>query len=136
MTVWILDSVQEYFGISEREFNSIVDFAFKELRLPNNIDIFFEFEQIEDFLGFTHNHDCKNNQYCIIVAPGLKWHTMAKTIFHEMVHIRQDVNNDRFNDTWKGVPVDIENCTYDQLPWEIEAFELEEELFQKYVSGD
>lgn len=136
MTVYILDSVKNVYGISEREFLSVVDFGYKELRLPNTIDLFFEFEQIEDYLGFTHNHDCRDKEYFVVMSPELKeFEEIARTILHEMVHIKQDVNNERFNDTWKGTPIDLER-DYETLPWEIEAFELEEHLFNKYISGE
>jgi hypothetical protein len=137
MAILLLGSVETIFNISEREFMTLVDFAFSELKLPERVSIFFEFEhieEIENFYGFTHTEDCGDNEYHIVISPRITdWSEVAKTVFHEMEHIRQDVHKDRFGDTWKGVYYDREVVSYHALPWEVAAYRKEEELYLKYL---
>jgi hypothetical protein len=135
LTVYILDSVEDTFGISEREFMGIVDFAIRELSISNSIDIKFEFEAIEDYTGFCHNYHCAKNEVIVVISPLLRWGTMVKTIFHELTHVVQWSTGQLSGTVWKGVPVDP--TTYEHihdLPWEIEAFAMENHLYDKFIS--
>lgn len=134
MTVYVLDSTTECFGVSEREFMMIVDFAIKELSIPNTLDIQFEFEAVEDYTGFCHNYNCENG-VVVVIAPGLQWGTMVKTIFHEMTHVQQIVTKQLSGTVWRGVPVDVTSFDdHEKLPWEVEAYAMENHLYDKYIS--
>jgi hypothetical protein len=53
-------------------------------------------------------------------------------ISHEIVHMRQYLDGTfKYNDgriTWNGQPYLLEDITYDDRPWETEAFQLEGQL--------
>jgi len=119
--------------ISDREFVTVVRFASEWLGIPDHIDLNFEFEQVEDYKGFVHQTDCGNNEFIIVLSPSLSWEELVKTIIHEMVHVRQFVRKQRTGDVWMGVPVKVYETDYHNLPWEVEAFRLEEALFDQYV---
>jgi len=137
MTVYLLDNVEPIFGISEREFLMIVDFAFHELKIPNKVDILFSFEQIEDYVGFCHNYECDDDEYQVIISPLIEtWEELVKTIFHEMTHVKQYCFNELSGDVWHGTPCSVYDMEYHQLPWEAEAFKNETVLYSKYVLED
>lgn len=57
-----------------------------------------------------------------------------KTLAHELVHVRQYVRNE-LNDemnTWKGRKINSDDIPYDDQPWEIEANELGNKLYELY----
>ena len=59
-----------------------------------------------------------------------------KTIAHEMVHVKQYVRNE-LNDemnTWKGRYVDSDAIDYNDQPWEVEANQLGNELYEQYAN--
>jgi hypothetical protein len=68
---------------------------------------------------------------------------LLRVVAHEMVHVRQ-MARDQMRDIWipnKGTYVkwydkiiDPRDIEYEQLPWEIEAFELEYALRDMYIS--
>ena len=59
-----------------------------------------------------------------------------KTLAHELVHVRQYVRNE-LNDemnTWKGRKIDSDSIPYDDQPWEKEANELGNLLYERYTN--
>ena len=59
-----------------------------------------------------------------------------KTLAHELVHVRQYARNE-LNDemnTWKGRKVDSDSIPYDDQPWEVEAINLGDELYELYTN--
>jgi hypothetical protein len=59
-----------------------------------------------------------------------------KTLAHELVHVRQYVRNE-LNDemnTWKGRKIDSDSIPYDDQPWEVEANELGNLLYERYTN--
>jgi hypothetical protein len=60
---------------------------------------------------------------------------MISTLAHEMIHLKQFANME-LNDSlslWKGFNIDEEQVPYHDLPWEVEAYCLEEILFNQYL---
>lgn len=64
---------------------------------------------------------------------------ILKTVMHEMIHVEQFVSGrlkHRFYPQkkilWDNIEVDIDAVSYYDLPWEIEAFDQEGELFDKF----
>ncbi len=61
---------------------------------------------------------------------------MSKHLIHELIHVKQIVNGEhipRDDDNrliWKGE--DYTDEAYENLPWEIEAGELEEKLYEEW----
>ena len=61
----------------------------------------------------------------------------VSTIMHEMVHVKQwargemrDLSTDKRR--WKNSKIVISDTDYEDHPWEIEAFEMENELFKEF----
>ena len=65
---------------------------------------------------------------------------MIQTLAHEMVHVKQWAREELkdFGDytkaRWKKTLIDCEKTKYEDLPWEIEAHEIEEELYKSWKS--
>lgn len=134
MTVYVLNSVSDNFDISEREFLGIVDFAIKELSIPNTTDIHFDFEFLEEYYGFCHNYEQPANSYTVIIRPSISWINMVKTIFHELTHVKQNQTGELCGTVWRGVPIDATTYDFhDQLPWEVAAYAMEEHLYNKFI---
>jgi hypothetical protein len=60
---------------------------------------------------------------------------MISTLAHELVHLKQFAKlelNDSLN-KWKGFPVEEEKISYHDLPWEVEAYCIEEVLMRQYL---
>ena len=57
---------------------------------------------------------------------------MMKTLAHEMVHAKQYIFGelDGYSDSWKGS--DVNYYSYEDSPWEKEAYKLEEILYEKF----
>ena len=59
---------------------------------------------------------------------------MMKSLTHEMVHARQifrkQLTNNGVHRTWNGQSAD--HYSYEESPWEKEAYELEEKLFKEW----
>lgn len=60
----------------------------------------------------------------------------AKTLIHELYHCYQHVKGDLIDKggtrLWRGI--DCSNLEYEEMPWEIEAHEQEEILYQLYMN--
>jgi hypothetical protein len=59
-----------------------------------------------------------------------------KTLAHEMVHIKQYVRNElnESMNTWKGRKIDSDAIDYNDQPWEVEANQLGDELYERYAN--
>ena len=77
-----------------------------------------------------------SREFEIELNSRLRQKNMLKTLFHEMVHIKQYVHGDlKYKGTvcyWKNVE---NNEEYKNQPWEIEAFKLEELLYDEYINS-
>lgn len=59
-----------------------------------------------------------------------------RTIFHELVHAKQIMDgrlNIDYPSTWDGI---VYTCSYYDLPWEKEAYALEEEMMKSFKTVD
>ena len=63
--------------------------------------------------------------------------SLASSVLHEMVHAKQYARReiDGIHWTWKKKPVD-EDTPYSELPWEVEAYKMQDELLIKLVDKD
>jgi hypothetical protein len=59
-----------------------------------------------------------------------------KTLAHELVHVRQYVRNElnESMNTWKGRKIDSDAIDYNDQPWEVEANQLGNELYERYAN--
>jgi len=88
----------------------------------------------EDFsegqCGFA---DYDEDEYVVYLNPVLNFEQLVRTLFHELVHIHQymvgKLSHVGGQSVWYGQKYD---CDYEDLPWEVEAFKLEEKLFEEF----
>jgi len=112
----ILDNVmfhiEEYFQISDLEIN----LEFKNFKGPT--------------LGLCDHED--ENEYTIEIKKSIPLDEIIRTIFHESVHVMQ-MHRGMFvpgsPPTWGGKIYDV---SYYDLPWEKEAYEIEEMMMKTY----
>lgn len=61
-----------------------------------------------------------------------KKHEFERTIFHELVHVKQILEgrlDPTYPSKWNGI---IYTCSYYDLPWEKEAYALEDKMFESF----
>ena len=104
--------------------DSAISFAYSYLNL--NIDLSIEFQTLKkEQYGFC---DYEEDEVIIIISKRLSVKDIIRTLFHELVHVRQyESKRLKHNGIWEGRTYD---CEYDKLPWEVEAFELEERMMK------
>lgn len=86
-------------------------------------------------------HCCiEKGQHEIEVQKGLIEEDFITAIFHEMVHVRQhergDLKDHGIRKAWKGEEyfgIYDTTETYKNLPWEEEAYRLQEEMYNKWI---
>ena len=67
----------------------------------------------------------ENREYIMRVRKGLKEDDLLTSVFHDMVHVKQDVRKEH--------PLfDCSTIPYLERPWEIEAYELQETMLTAY----
>lgn len=76
-------------------------------------------------------------EFKIVLSSKITLGELGKALFHEMVHVKQMYKGElkqRKNQQlfWKGEHVPNE-IAYHELPWEIEAYRMQEELAEKYL---
>ena len=62
------------------------------------------------------------------------------TLFHELMHVDQRLRNrhqqrfmPKFTNKWLGEIIS-DDTPYDQQPWEVESFAMQEKLYEEYMS--
>ena len=106
----------------------VVAFACDYLDL--DIDLEVRFEKLRDFqYGFC---DYDEDEVSITISRNLSEADTIRTIFHELVHVKQ-YEDGRLEagipQRWMGNEYDED---YENLPWEIEAFDLEQKMVDIY----
>lgn len=117
-----------------------VNFAIKKL-MPRKRNLQIEVS-IADIPGDADAYHCCINkgEHEIEVQKGLIEEDFMTAIFHEMVHVRQhergDLKDHGVRKAWKGeeyIGIYDTTETYMNLPWEEEAYRLQEELYEKWI---
>ncbi len=87
-----------------------------------NCDIWIEVKKIDDAHGYCLEID--NREFEVEIDRRLKGEDLLTTVFHEMVHVKQGVR--------KEYPINSGSYStheeYINLPWEIEAYNMQEEI--------
>ena len=86
-------------------------------------------------------HCCvEKNYHEIEIQQGLIEEDFVTAIFHEMVHVKQhergELKDHGIRKAWKGEEhISIFSTTdeYMELPWEEEAYRLQEEMYTKWI---
>jgi hypothetical protein len=90
-------------------------------------DVYIEIKKLKDAHGYCLELD--KREYEIEIDQRLKGDDLVTTVFHEMIHVRQGVRKQYQNINT------INYKTYDEymkLPWEIEAYELQEVMLKEW----
>jgi len=108
-------------------------------RIRNNCHLTIRFDAKLENYGTAFVEECNSkNQprvFKIELHPGIGVRNIFSTLAHEMVHVKQYLN-DELNEEmtlWKGKKVDSDNMDYWIHPWEIEASGIEVGLLYKYT---
>jgi len=117
-----------------------IEFAVKEL-MPRkrNLSVDLNITDIEgDADGFHMYLD--KGEHEIEIQQGLIEEDFVTAIFHEMVHVRQhergQLKDKGVIKSWKGedyIGIYDTVDTYMNLPWEEEAYRLQEEIYNKWI---
>lgn len=105
-----------------------------------NLDISIELVDFEDDVDGYHAYIDKG-EHNIELQTGLIEEDLITAVFHEMVHVRQaecgQMKDRGIIKVWEGVEYLSLFSTTDEymaLPWEAEAYELQEKLYDEYMS--
>jgi len=106
--------------------DSAVSFACSYLQL--NVDFVIEFETLKKHqCGFC---DYDEDEVIVTIAKRLSQKDIIRTLFHELVHVKQYIDG-RLDHGYKWFGIVYED-DYDKLPWEIEAYKLEEKMMESF----
>jgi len=125
--------------ISNSELQNIIEYAAEQLGMIDH-DVFVDVIVSKDLslgeAGYCNGID--DDQAEIEINGALRHQEIVATIIHELVHVRQVIRGDLVQGecgeptTWKGQQYCGVN--YVELPWEVEAHELEIELTERYYA--
>jgi hypothetical protein len=105
-----------------------VSFACDYLELE--VDFTLMFESLKNLqCGFC---DYDEDEVIVTIAKRLSPTNAIRTLFHELAHVKQYADGRLENGSpqiWMGNPIED---TYENLPWEIEAFEIEENMMSAF----
>ena len=117
-----------------------VNFALKTL-MPRKRNIEIEVT-ITDIPGDADAYHCciDKGEHELEIQTGLIEEDFMTAVFHEMVHVRQHerglLKDHGVRKAWKGeeyVGIYDTAETYMNLPWEEEAYRLQEEIYTKWI---
>ena len=133
-------SIQGGSGKEQALAHDAFNFALKYL-MPRkqNITVDLNITEIPD--DADAYHCCVNKgEHEIEIQEGLIEEDFVTAIFHEMVHVRQHerglLKDHGIRKAWKGeeyVGIYDTTETYMNLPWEEEAYRLQEEMYNKWI---
>jgi hypothetical protein len=116
----------------------VIGYCYNQLIPKHDVDIFLNIKSIKSHNTYgwcQHNY---TNNFDISIEESLTISQLIKTICHEMVHVKQGVTNElvekyttKYQRLWKGTTCDEYDIS--SLPWELEAYKLEEELFDSFM---
>ena len=124
-------------NISFKFLDEVLDFAQYYLGLDSDyiIKIVFLGDLGDTVWGYCNG--LEDEDYVIEVSSKLSSGDIVETIFHELVHVKQIIDGRLDDDgrTWKGKTYDTVKTPYKELPWEIEAFELQKLMANEFFSA-
>ena len=88
--------------------------------------------EIESVKGLHAHGDCcdsDDRSFVIRVNKELSEQDLLTTIFHEFVHIKQHIKREFGGDIFE---LSNQEVAYEDRPYEIEAFRLEQEMLEEY----
>jgi biotin synthase-like enzyme len=120
--------------IDEVLLDRAVSFAADFLEL--DVDLLISFQSLKKhqcgFCDYSCDYSCDfdEDEVIITIAKRLSLREMIVTLFHEMIHVQQYVSGRlEHGSKWLGK---VYECVYSELPWEVEAHEMEKEMMAKF----
>jgi Zn-dependent peptidase ImmA (M78 family) len=103
-----------------------VFFASKYLSI--DIDLTIKFETLKHYQYGLCDYD--EDEVTITIAKRLSPKDVVRTLFHELVHVQQHSEGRlEYGNIWLGEKIE---GTYEDYPWEIEAFEVEQKMIDEF----
>ena len=123
----------------QRDIAQKVVYAMIDTLMPRmrTLDIEVKIRKISgDAVGYCMQEDT-NRMFTIDVQKDLSLRDFITTICHEMVHVKQYARNemDCYGRKWK-TKVISDKVGYHDLPWEKEAYRLQDKLAQEIWDAD
>jgi hypothetical protein len=121
----------------EREVaRATVEMMIKKL-LPRfrTLEITVNLKKLDGVFGYCLAETTR--EFELEVAKGLSLKNLVGTICHEMVHVKQYARKELHltSYVWKKTEID-EKTPYSKLPWEVEAFGMEDDLAREVWDAD
>lgn len=123
--MFVLKQENECMGEFEIDIiHTFIQYAIDFMKIYTNITI--EICDLDDSLrGFVEDFDDK---FLVNVKQNMGLDQTAKTIAHELVHIKQHLN-----DPMLYKEIETTNVEYSKRWWEIEANEISETIFNSFI---
>jgi len=128
--------------LTQSRLQAIGFFADKLLtkQLNRHIIVNVVFRKNLSYLGLTYvddyNSSGKLREFTLEIYRDQIEEEILKTLAHELVHVRQYAIGDLNEEAtlWQGRLMEV-NLAYENQPWEIEADELADTLYEEYIHG-
>lgn len=118
--------------MDEELFHRAVLHSLTFLELDVDFEIIFESMERHQFGLVEYEADEEFAEVSVYLAKRLSPKESIRTLFHEMVHVKQYVSGKLEAGAvqkWEGI---VYEDDYENLPWELEAFELEEQMMETF----
>lgn len=115
----------------------IAVFVLDKMNIDLNVDctIYIDIRHKDAYHGYVEN---LNGDYFVTISKKLKSEMFIRTVMHEMIHVAQFISGrlkfENRRRLWLGN--DHSNDEYNDQPWELEAYELEEKFYQEYINAN
>lgn len=135
-------------NITKKETRALLNWVARELCVDRyKTPIFIKLKFIKNLMksrryrgsAIWDDNNHRPREFTVEVDANLTKKLSTETILHEMVHVKQYAKGELKDlmryfslKRWGSRLVDESKIAYDRLPWEKEAYKLEEVLFQKW----
>ena len=111
---------------SQRQLVENITSWYINTKLPRykNLNIEIDLEKIDDAQGFCTEID--KREFHIQIDKRLQGDDFVTCLFHELTHIEQHLRN-KF-----GIKDEVDHLDYFDRPYEIDAYEKQEQLLEEY----
>lgn len=111
-------------------------------QLCQHIYIRLSFKKTNEYWGLAivddYNAKGMPRYFTVEIKRDLKKNEKLMAIAHELVHIKQYATGELNEEMtmWQGQSVNSDLIPYIEQPWEIEAYDVGDKLYEEYVNGN
>lgn len=124
-------------GIDDDTMIDIIDRActFAKFKLfPRTERVILDIEVVDGDSNSGSSWENDDREFHIMIDKGKDF---LITLFHEMIHVKQYLKRElvdlpHFQVKWKGYTYSKDYFPYENRPWEIEAYAMEEDLYNDF----